>query len=233
MSVISMFRKEALRQQYKTLEFGHSVIKQPSIINKAIIILMVIILTTIIAAQFITVTTKQSYSLKTSAENYQPLVLADTVVINQQLVKNGTEVSKSQPLANISIINTLKEKNKKEYLTAPNAGIYFYSQINSTIIPAYHPISYLLKNNLTNDFTFWLTEKPKKTINVGDLVKIQFNQKIVNGKVSMIFGEYIANKGIKLSIKFASDQYLALLSPQSHPRLLLQKQPQTLIQLLK
>ena len=233
MSVISMFRKEALRQQYKTQEFGHSVIKQPNIINKAIMILMIIMLTTIIASQFITITTKQSYLLKVSAENYQPLVLANTVVINQQLVKNGTEVKKNQPLANISIISQTKEKNKEQYLTDPNAGIYFHSQINSTIVSAYQPISYLLKNNLTNDFIFWLTEKPKRTINVGDLVKIQFNQHIINGKVSMIFGEYIDKKGIKLSIKFANNHYLTLLSPQSQPKLLLQKQPKTLIQLLK
>jgi len=228
-----MFRKEALRQQYKSQEFGHSVIKQPNIINKAIMILMVIMLITIIAAQFITITAKQSYLLKISAENYQPLVLANTVVINQQLVKDGAEVNKNQPLANISIISSSKKKNKEQFLTAPYSGVYFHSQINSTIIQAYQPISYLLKNNLTNDVTFWLTEKLKRAINVGDLVRIQFNQTVINGKISMIFGEYIDKKGLKLSIKFSNNQYLTLLSPQSQPKLLLQNQPKTLIQLLK
>ncbi len=238
MSVINMFRKEALRQQYKSQEFGHSVIKQPEIINKAIILLCVILIVAFISIQFITLTTNQSYQLNSSAENYQPLVMSQAVVINEQLVNSGSLVNKNQPLVNIMVIGTLikkegKQYNKQQYLTASNEGYYFHSSLNSTIAPAYQPIGYLLKKNIENDYIFWLTERPKNEIEAGDMVEIRFNQKILKGRISMLFGEYIKNKGLKISIKFNDAQYLSLLSPESAPKLLLKKQPKSIVQLLK
>jgi hypothetical protein len=239
MSVINMFRKEALRHQYKSQEFGHSVIKQPEIINKAIILLCVILLVIFISVQFITLTTNQSYQLNSSAENYQPLVMSQAIVINEQLINSGSLVNKNQPLVNITVIDTLinndddEQRNKHQYLTASKAGYYFHSSLNTTITPAYQPIGYLLKNNVENDYIFWLTERPKKEVGAGDLVEIKFNQKTLKGKVSMVFGEYIKNKGVKISIKLNDGQYLSLLSPQSTPKLLLKKQPKSIMQLLK
>jgi len=231
MSVINMFRKEALRQQYKSQEFGHSVIKQPDIINKAIIFLCIIMLIAFIGIQFITLATNQTYQLTISVENYQPLVVSQAVVINKQLVKDGVMVNKNQPLVNISIIDTASKNN--QYLSAENNGYYFHSQVNQSVIPAFQPIGYLLKNNADNEYIFWLRDKLKNEVTVGDFVEIRLNSQAVHGKISMIFGEYLINEGIRIAIKLDDSQYLSLLSPQSKAKLLLKKQPKSIMQLLK
>ncbi|MBL4941336.1 MAG: hypothetical protein JKY81_06675 [Colwellia sp.] len=238
MSVINMFRKEALRQQYKNQEYGHSVIKQPAIINKSIIFLCIILLIAFISIQFISLTTNQSYQLNSSAENYFPLVISQAVVVNEQLVKNGTMVNKNQPLVSIShISSTGKSDNQQyqnpQYLSATNTGYYFHAQVNQSVIPAYQPVGYLLKNNDDNEFVFWLRDRPKKEVKVGNTVEIILNSQKLQGRVSMIFGEYIVGEGIRIAIKLENAQYLALLSPQSSPKLLLVKQPKNIMQLLK
>lgn len=233
-----MFRKEALRQQYKNQEYGHSVIKQPDIINKAIILLCVIMFVAFIGIQYITLVTNQTYQLATSVENYQPLVVSQAVVVNEQLAKDGVTVNKNQPLVSISRINSASKSDNSlyqspQYLSAAKAGYYFHSQINKSVIPAYQPIGYLLKNNADNEFVFWLRDKPKNEIKVGDLVEITLNRQALHGKISMIFGEYVADEGIRIAIKLDDDQYLSLLSPQSPLQLLLKKQPKSIMQLLK
>ena len=79
----------------------------------------------------------------------------------------------------------------------------------------------------------WLRDKPKNEIKVGELVEITLNRQALHGKISMIFGEYVADEGIRIAIKLDDDQYLSLLSPQSRPKLLLYKQPKSIVQLLK
>lgn len=238
MSVINMFRKEALRQQYKNQEYGHSVIKQPDIINKAIILLCAIMFVAFIGIQFITLVTNQTYQLATSVENYQPLVVSQAVVINEQLVKDGAMVSKNQPLVSIRNIGTANQGDNEihisnQYLTAVQAGYYFHPQVNQSVIPAYQAIGHILKNNADNEFVFWLRDKPKNEIKVGDLVEITLNSQVIHGKISMIFGEYVADEGIRIAIKLDDDQYLSLLSPQSPLQLLLKKQPKSIVQLLE
>ncbi len=238
MSVINLFRKEALRQQYKSQEFGHSVIKQPEVINKAIILLCAIMLVAFISIQFISLVTNQTYQLTASVENYQPLVISQAVVINEQLVKDGAMVSKNQPLVSIRNIGAANQDDneihlRNQYLTAVQAGYYFHPQVNKSVLPAYQPIGYLLKNNADNEFVFWLRDKPKNEIKVGDLVEITLNRQALHGRVSMIFGEYVADKGVRIAIKLEDAKHLSLLSPQSRPKLLLKKQPKSITQLLK
>jgi len=228
-----MFRKEALKHQYKSQNFGHSVIRQPSFINKAIFFLFVIIFISIISLQFITISTQQSYPIKISSENYLPIVFSNSIVINKQLISDGIQVNKNQPLINIRIINDIDKHKKNQLLTAPRAGLYFHSNIDSNIIPPYQPIGFLLEYNLANEFIFWLKEKPENDINVGDNVKIQYVKNTISGRISMIFGEYVKNKGLKISIKLKDKQLLSLLSPQSSPTLSLSKQPKKFAQLLR
>ena len=230
MSVISMFRKEALRNQYKSQEFGQSVIKQPDIINKAILTLTLIVLVGFIAMHFITLITKQTYDLTISAENYQPLVMPKAVVIGEQLITNGTKVAKHQRLARISIIDK-EQKNDEHYLRASRDGYYFQSQTDSNIIPAYQPIGYLLKNIKQNDFSFWLQKKPASPVKIGESVTITIDEQTITGRISMVVGSFIKKRGLKISIKLDNNQHLSLLTPQAQAQVTLSKQPKTISQL--
>lgn len=232
MSIINMFRKEALRHQYRSQEFGHSVIKQPSIINKSILGLCITIIVSVFAIQFVTLSTSHTYDIVLGADNYYPLVMSKAVVLSKQLVPEGTLVSKNQPLANINIISDLKKVDKHQYLRAARTGIYFQSQEDSSIIPAYHAIGYLLDISSSDDFSFWLQEEPRKPISVGQSVTIIINDQSVEGRISMIVGSFIDGKGQKILVKFTSTRHLSLLSPASSLKIMLNAQPKTIAQLL-
>ncbi|MCS6261422.1 hypothetical protein G3479_19660 [Shewanella baltica] len=232
MSIINMFRKEALRHQYKSQEFGNSVIKQPSIINNSIIALCIIIIVTTLTIQFVTLSTSQTYDVVLGADNYYPLAMSKAVVISQQLVTEGALVSKDQPLANINIINELEQADEQRYLRASKAGIYFQSQTNSTIVPAYQAIGYLLDNSILNDFSLWLQQEPRKPVRIGQSVNIIINQQAIEGRVSMIVGSFVAGKGQKILVTFSSTRHLSLLSPTSSLQIKLNEQPKTIAQLL-
>jgi hypothetical protein len=232
MSVISMFRKEALRHQYKTQEFGHSVIKQPNIISYFIVGLCVVMLVIFIAIHYVTLATNNIYSLKISIENYYPLVKAESVVITDQLATAGTRVNKGQPIANLSMIDDLSQSKSSYYLKAPVAGIYFQTLSDSMLVAAYQPIGYLLRNTSKNDFLFWLQEKPRKPIRVGESVSLIIDQKPIEGRVSMVVGTFIKGKGQKISIRLNNINHLSLLSPTADLQMLLKRQPKTIRQLL-
>ncbi len=233
MSIINMFRKEALRHQYRSQEFGHSVIKQPSIINKSIVGLCITILAFMFAIQFMTLSTSHTYDVELSADNYFPLVMPEAVVISQQLVNEGTLVSKGQPLANINIINKQEPAGEHQYLRATKAGIYFQSQADSTIIPAYKAIGYLLDSSMSDDFSLWLQQKPRRPVQIGQSISIIINDKPIEGRVSMIVGPFVVGKGQKILVTFTSSQHLSQLSPAASFKIILNKQPATIAQLLR
>ncbi|PAJ75944.1 hypothetical protein CJF42_02670 [Pseudoalteromonas sp. NBT06-2] len=233
MSVINMFRKEALRHQYKSQEFGHSVIKQPGIISKSIIGLCLIMLIGVICVQFITLTTNHTYNLQIAAENYQPLVMSKAVVITEQLVVEGENVNKNQPVANLNIIDDLGKLNNSHYLRASISGYYFQPQTDSTIIPAFKPIGYILKHTALNDFSFWLQQKPKNPVKVGDIVTLIIDEQLIEGRISMILGAFNERRGQKISVRLDNTNHLSLLSPKSKLKILLKQQPKTIAQLLR
>lgn len=233
MSIINMFRKEALRHQYRSQEFGNSVIKQPSVINKSILGLCMTIIASVFAIQFMTLSTSQTYNVVLGADNYSPLVMSEAVVISQQLATEGTLVSKGQPLANINIINEQEQAGEHQYLRATKAGIYFQSQADSTIIPAYQAIGYLLDSSTSDDFSLWLQQEPRKPAMVGQSVNIIINDKSIKGRISMIVGSFVAGRGQKILVTFTSSQHLSLLSPASNLKIMFNEQPATIAQLLR
>ena len=230
MSVINMFRKEALRHQYKSQEFGHSVIKQPSIINQAIWGLCFTILVLIISTKFITLTSTQSFNVRIAVDNYHPLVVPSSSIIKQLLVNETEQVDKNQPIYLLSNIN--ENEPKQYYLRSPLPGLFFHLNTDSNISAPYQAIGFILKNQSNNEFSFWLKDKPKKSILVGDQVTLTIDDKEIEGKISMMLGSFTNKKGKKVYIKLNHSRDLSLLSPQAEMRLSLQQQPKSIAQLL-
>lgn len=230
MSVINMFRKEALRHQYKSQEFGHSVIKQPNIINKSIWALCFTMLISVIMMQYITLTSTQDFNIEIAVDNFQPLVLPAPSIITKQLVKEGEQVDKNQSIYLLSNINEIKPK--QYYLRSPSSGLFFHLNTDSNISSPYKPIGFILKNNSNNEFSFWLKDKPKKNILVGDKVTISIDEKKLEGKVSMLLGNFTNKNGKKIYIKLNNIREISALSPKANMYLSLTQQPKSIAQLL-
>lgn len=233
MSVINMFRKEALRHQYKSQEFGHSVIKQPSIISNAIIGLCAFMLVGVIGVQFVTLTTNQAYDIQLSSENYQPQVMSKTLVIEKHMVKEGAKVNRDQVLAKLVTVGEGNQAHNQEvYLRATGEGYYFHANTDSNVIRAFEPIGYLLKDAQPDGFAFWLKEKPKSPVMVGGEVILEFDGKQIKGQIAMVIGVFSHQRGQKVLVHFKDKRHISLLSPNTHLKMVLQQQPRTIAELL-
>ena len=102
MSIVNMFRKEALRNQYKSSDIGKSLIKQPKIINNSISALIAIFVFSFLVINVLTLSTKRSLDAKVSSEHYTPLIYNEVVVINKHFAIDGESVKKNQQLLTIS-----------------------------------------------------------------------------------------------------------------------------------
>ncbi|WDD99387.1 hypothetical protein [Thalassomonas actiniarum] len=206
--------------------------KQTSIIGKSILALCFIAFIAAVGIQFITLTPKQDYKVQISIENYQPMMMQEKVVINEQLITQGTQVDKDQAVAKLGIVDLGEQQSESHYLRAEKAGYYFQSPAGSKIIPAHQPIGYLLNNNSSDEYLFWLQEHPKNPLKAGADVTIKLGEQSITGRISMIFGPFTKDKGQKISIRLNEARDLSLMSPGSKLILSVKEHPKTLAQLL-
>jgi hypothetical protein len=94
-----MFRKEALRNQYKSSEIGRSLIKQPSIINQSILLLIALLLFGLFILTTLNFSTNKSIKVKVSPENYTPIIYNEVTIINNHYAIDGANVKKKPSLA--------------------------------------------------------------------------------------------------------------------------------------
>ncbi|WDE12168.1 hypothetical protein [Thalassomonas haliotis] len=215
-----------------TQQTNQGAFTQTSIIGKSIVALCCIVLIAAVSIQFITLSPKQNYKVQVSIENYQPMMMQEKVVINEQLITQGAQVNKDQPVAKLDIIELSGQQSESYYLRAQQAGYYFQSPAGSKIIPAHQPIGYLLNNSPSDEYLFWLQEHPKNPLRAGADVTLMLGEQSITGRISMIFGPFTKDKGQKISIRLNKARDLSFMSPGSKLTLSVKEHPKTIAQLL-
>lgn len=85
MSYQKLFRKEALRHQYKSQEFGESVIQQPLLLDKALLLMAIavcLLMGLVVVYPFVST---ERLSLEAHESNYFPIVSPTPVVVERHL----------------------------------------------------------------------------------------------------------------------------------------------------
>lgn len=231
MSIINMFRKEALRNQYKSSDIGKSVIKQPTIINNSISALIAIFVFSFLVINFLTLSTKRSLDAKISPEHYTPLIYNEVVVINKHFAIDGESVKKNQQLLTISKFDG-NSKLEKEVIRSPSDGLFFHSLIEKNIIQPFEPLGYLLSTSSENELSFWVSSNENMSINVNDHVTLIVSNDEFKGVVTMVIGSNKNNKEQKIHLKLETNNY-SKLSPNADIKILLTQQSEKALNLIK
>ncbi|ATG79117.1 MULTISPECIES: hypothetical protein [Pseudoalteromonas] len=231
MSIVNMFRKEALRNQYKSSDIGKSLIKQPKIINNSIFILIAIFLFSFFIINILTFSTSKNLSVKVSPENYTPIIYNEVIIINKHLATSGESVKKDQKILSISKLNNESELNT-DFIRSPIDGFFFHSETENNITKPFEPLGYILNTPLDNELSFWILKNEKTNININDKVKIIANEDILNGIVTMIIGNKSNDKEKKVYLKLETRNYTQL-SPSADIKILLTQQSEKVINLIK
>ncbi|AQP99737.1 hypothetical protein B0W48_07985 [Pseudoalteromonas aliena] len=231
MSIVNMFRKEALRNQYKSSDIGKSLIKQPKIINNSIAALIAIFVFSFLVINVLTFSTKSSLDAKVSPEHYTPLIYNEVVVINKHFAIDGERVRKNQQLLTISKFDS-NSKLEKEVIRSPSDGLFFHSLIEKNIIQPFEPLGYLLSTSSENELSFWISSNENMSINVNDHVTLIVNNDELKGIVTMVVGSNKNNKEQKVHLKLEANNY-SKLSPTADIKILLTQQSEKVLNLIK
>jgi hypothetical protein len=231
MSIVNMFRKEALRNQYKSSEIGKSLIKQPRIINQSILLLIAVLLFSFFIITILTFSTNKSIKIKVAPENYIPLIYNEVIIINKHHVIDGESVKKNQALLSTSKLSSNSEL-KSDLIRSPSNGFFFHSKIENNIAKPYEPLGYLLNSSSENELSFWIYSNENTNIKVNDKIKLIVNREVINGIITMIIGRKSHKKEQKIYLKLESNDY-AQLSPTADIEILLTQQSEKVINLIK
>lgn len=226
-----MFRKEALRNQYKSSDIGKSLIKQPKIINNSISALIAIFVFSFLVINVLTFSTKRSLDAKVSSEHYTPLIYNEVVVINKHFAIDGESVKKNQQLLTISKFDS-NSKLEKEVIRSPSDGLFFHSLIEKNIIKPFEPLGYLLSISSENELSFWISSNENMNINVNDHVTLIVSNDELKGVVTMVIGSNKNNKEQKIHLKLEANNY-SKLSPNADIKILLTQQSEKALNLIK
>tara|TARA_B100001059_G_scaffold236417_1_gene286795 strand:- start:7321 stop:8016 length:696 start_codon:yes stop_codon:yes gene_type:complete len=231
MSIVNMFRKEALRNQYKSSDIGRSLIKQPKVINNSISALIAIFIFSFLIINFVTFSTKKSHDAKVSPEHYTPLIYNEVVIINKSHATHGEMVKKNQPLLSISKFDS-QNVMKKDIIRSPADGFFFHSFADKNIIKPFEPLGYLLSPAAENELSFWVSSNNNMSIHVNDQVTLIVNNDELKGIVTMVIGSNKINKEQKVHLRLEANNY-SKLSPTADIKILLTRQSEKVLNLIK
>lgn len=212
MSYLKLFRKEALKQQYKSQEFGDSVIEQPALLNRSLLTLVVaLMLFSLLAASFQFVST-QSYSLEVHDSNYLPLVYPVPVIVEKHLQSDASLSAANQSVCQIRLFQNDSYVESTEFIRSKEAGFYFSVAAAGTAVPAFQPIAKVLKKNEEHLYFFWLKEPGANNITPGRVVKLRAGSSEVHGHIQSVVGPYQQDR-LNVGIRLESPFDAAVLNP--------------------
>ncbi|PIW60070.1 hypothetical protein [Shewanella sp. CG12_big_fil_rev_8_21_14_0_65_47_15] len=212
MSYLKLFRKEALKHQYQSQEFGDSVIEQPLALNRSLVILVAALgLFFALVISYPLVST-QKYELTVHDSNYLPLVSPIPLTLDRHLLLDGSAVNAKQAVSQVRIFKADSRVEEIDVLLSPEAGYYFANITAGTAVPAFQPLAKILRHNPENIYFFWLIEADPQRFKPGQTVVLQAGTKRASGMIHSIIGPYQNNR-LNIGIRLAPPYDLAILTP--------------------
>ena len=231
MSIVNMFRKEALRNQYKSSDIGKSLIKQPRIINNSIFFLTATFIFLFISIEIIPIPSNRTVDIKIASENYTPLIYSEVVIIKKYLSQNGSTVRKDQALLSISKLNK-KSNLETDLIRSPNDGFFFHSKIDENITQPYKPLGYLLTPPADGELSFWISNIKKINLKANDKITLFINNEELTASITMVINGISSDNEQKIHLRIKESD-IRKLSPNAEMKIVLNNQDEKIINLIK
>jgi hypothetical protein len=231
MSYLKLFRKEALKHQYKSKEFGDSVIEQPLALNRSLIILGAALGLFFILVLSYPLVSTQTYALTVHDSNYLPLVSPVPLTLDRHLLLDGSAVNANQAVSQVRVFKADSRVEEIDLLLSPEAGYYFAGATAGTSVPAFQPLAKILRHNHENIYFFWLIESNPQRFKPGQTIVLRAGTKRALGTIHSILGPYQSHR-LNIGIRLVSPYDLALLTPNVTTELELSVQRDNFFKLL-
>jgi hypothetical protein len=230
MSQFKLFRQEALKNQYKSAEFGESVISQPDWLHVWFGWLLVLVILSLTLAAIVPIQSQQQVRLTLLHSHFQPLVSADPVVVEQHLVTSGTLVDVGQPVAQLRRLTSAQPEGQLFSLLSASRGEYFAEAAVGSTLPALQPVGRILRPETTSVFQFALAQHVDQ-LRVGQVVTLAFGTERLSGQLISISPHQ--NESRVVGVRLDQDLDRSQLAPGSEFVLQLRLQRKNIFSLLE
>ncbi|MGP9802697.1 hypothetical protein [Rheinheimera sp. NSM] len=218
MSYLKLFRKEALRQQYKSQEFGGSVIQQPLMLDKALLAMVIAVCLLISLAVVYPFVSTERLSLAAHESNYFPIVSPTPVVVERHLHPDGSRINREQVITQVRTFEAASRREQVTLISSSESGVYF-SVINSgTTAQAFQTIAKVLRINDDHLFFFTLSGAKAEQLKPGQLVQLSAGRHQARGKVHSVIGPFQQGR-VNIGIQLEPAYDVGILHPSAAVRL--------------
>lgn len=155
-----------------------------------------------------------SYRVEMSKENYSPVIFPFSMGRVENLIEDGTEVLEGDKSVSLSLI--YKGQMKKVFVAADMTGLFFNLFSRKNMFSYGEALGYVIAPTETGEIFFWVLDASMSNIQLGDEVILSVNEHSIHGIVSMMFGDYVKNRGQKIAIKLMQDRNFVFLIPHAN-----------------
>ena len=212
MSYLKLFRKEALKYQYKSHEFGESVIEQPGLLDRALIVLVAVLVLFGLLVLSYPMITSQQYPLTVHDSNFYPLVTPYPVVLEKHLVRDGVAIGMQQSVSKVRFFHPDSREELSRLLRSQQDGYYFGIAAEGSTVEAYQPVAKVLQTAKANIFYFELSSNRELEITTGQKVMIKASNLVATGVIDSMLGPFQGQR-FNLGIKLLPPYDVNLLNP--------------------
>ncbi|MDF3125398.1 hypothetical protein [Rheinheimera sp. 1928-s] len=205
MSYLKLFRKEALRHQYQTQEFGKSVIQQSHMLDKSIVIMFIAFGLLIFFALVFPFVSREQLNLEAHESNYFPIVSPVPVVVERHLNMDGSRINREQVIVQVRSFDSKSQLEQVDLLKSSESGTYFAMVNSGSTALAFQTIAKVLRINDDHLFFFSLTGTKPNQIQPGQVVNLRAGSLWARGKVHSVIGPFQQgriNVGIQLQLPY-------------------------------
>lgn len=231
MSIVNMFRKEALKQQYKSQEFGEAVVEHPAIIGQGIWLLIICLTLFCLAILVVPLITSKNYIIHAHESNFKPIVFPYPVIIDKHYITDGAKVNSQILLSQLRFYSDGQLTEKYQSIRSNGPGIFFASAEVGTTVKALDPIAKLLLNSKTNQYEFWLESNEKIDVNSNQIIQLTSGQHTVKGKIISILSPLKGKSKLTISLKLPYNK--SILNPNLPIQLTVKQRRNNIFDLLR
>ena len=231
MSLVNLFRKEALKNQYKSAEFGEAIVTSPSLVNYAILLLLASVFILVFLAIVVPIVGEKQLGMSSHESNYYPIVFPEKSIIERHYISNGSSISKDTNVSQIRYFEAKKHETTVA-LTGNESGNFFYTSEPGEVVAAFAPIGKVLKRNPHDTYTFSLKRGQHNALNINQIVEVVAHNKIKHqGKIVAV--DTLTNGGTKLVIQLTKPYDISLLNPNRETKLVIPSKLKNILALIK
>lgn len=186
MSHLKLYRKEALKKQYKSKEFGEAIIEQPEMIDNSILFLIASVCVLVVLVFVTPVEASKHFVTQHHKSNYFPVVMPQTTLVDKHLVADGTEVSTSTSVAQIRFFNHATQ-GEVQQITAGHAGTYFSIATAGDTTKEYQAIGRILLPSQYHEYSFWIEDEQ---VSANQKVQLEHAGQSMTGTITSVSAKY-------------------------------------------